>query len=182
MTALAGPFLIVCTILGLGGVAKLVAPRPARQALRAVGVPAPIAAVRTLGLAEVTLACAAGFSGGRFLPIAVGMAYVAFAAFVVLMLRTATGTSCGCFGTSATPPSLLHVVVNLASAAVAFAAIGMPSITDVVADQPAGGVPFLALVIIGTYALFLLLTVLPEALAEPATRVREFSIRERPVA
>ena len=176
MTALAGPFLIVCTILGLGGVAKLVAPLPARQALRALGIPAPIAAVRLLGLSEVALACAAFFSGGPILPMVVGMAYSAFAAFVVLMLRRDAETSCGCFGSAATPPSWLHVVVNLASAGVAFGAIGIDSLATIVGDQPAAGVPLLCLVAVGSYGLYLLLTALPVLFAPPVERVREFSV------
>lgn len=176
MTALAGPFLIACAILGLGGIAKVVAPLPARQALRTLGVPTPIAAVRLLGCAELALACAAFFSGGTILPILVGVAYLAFAGFVVIMLRRSGDTSCGCFGSAATPPSWLHVLVNLASAGVAFAAIGIDSLGTVLDEQPAAGIPLLGLVAVGTYALYLLLTALPVLFAPPTDRIRPFTI------
>lgn len=178
MTAFAGPYLIVCTMLGVGGVAKIIAPLPARRALRALGVPVPIAAVRSLGVAELALACVAGFRGGTVLPMLVGVAYVAFALFVVQILRSGEGISCGCFGSSATPPSWLHVTVNLVSAAVAFAAVGIDSTATVLDQQPAIGIPLLSLVAIGTYGLFNLLTVLPMLSAPPAPVVREFGMNE----
>lgn len=179
MTALAGPFYIVCTILGLGGVAKVWAPLPARRALRGVGAEVPVAAVRLLGGAEVALACAGAFRAGTILPMMVGMAYVAFAAFVVLMLRSDAGTSCGCFGSASAPPSVLHVVANLVSAGVAFAAIGLAGLPDVLGDQPVEGVPLMALVVVGSYATYLLLTVLPVVLAPPRAAAAEFALTDR---
>jgi hypothetical protein len=176
MTALAGPFLITCTILGLGGLAKLWAPIPARRALRAASIDVPLAAVRTLGLAEFALACAAAFRGGVLLPIVVGMAYVAFAAFVVVILRTDTATSCGCFGSASTPPTMLHVVVNLLSAAAAFGATGYGGIVATV-EGPAGeGIAMLVLVVVGAYSLFLILTALPVVLAPPQEQVSAFAL------
>ncbi|MFV2039609.1 MAG: MauE/DoxX family redox-associated membrane protein, partial [Acidimicrobiales bacterium] len=182
MTAVAGPFLIVCTILGLGGVAKIVAPISARRAIRAAGIPVPVVAVRSLGVAEVALACAAALKGGRILPSAVGVAYVAFALFVVLMLRRSEGTSCGCFGNADTPASWLHVVVNVASAGIAFGAIGIGTLGDVLSAQPWAGIPLLGLVALGTYLVFLMLTALPVVLAPPQARVAEFSLAGAPTS
>ncbi len=176
MIALAGPFLIICTILGLGGLAKLWTPIPARRALRAVSVDVPLAAVRALGLAELALACAGIFSGAAIVPIVVGMAYVAFALFVVVMLRTADATSCGCFGNNSAPPSYLHVIVNLLSAAVAFGSTGFDGVVTTVGDRAGVGTALLLLVVVGVYALYLLLTALPVVLAPPQVQARAFSL------
>ena len=176
MTALVGPFLIVSVILGLGGVAKLASPIPARRAVRAVGVEAPLFAVRLLGATEIGLAVAAILKGGTLLPIAVGMAYIAFAAFVVLLLRTSAGTSCGCFGSASTPPSALHVIINLASAGVAFGATGVDGLRTTLDDQAGAGLPLVALVVVGAYALFLVLTALPTVLAPPERAAAPFRI------
>ena len=179
MTALAGPYLIVCTILGLGGIGKLVAPTSARRALHALGVTVAPTAIRLLGAAEIALACAAAALGGVALPAIVGAAYVSFAAFVVVMLRSGTATSCGCFGSAATPPSALHVLINLGSAAVAFVSIGGDDIGAILSDQPGAGIPMVGLVVLGSYLLYLLLTLLPVVLAPPQPRVTEFSIPPR---
>jgi hypothetical protein len=176
--ALAGPYLIVCTILGLGGVAKLVSPSPARRAIGALGIPVPIAAVRILGMAEVVLACTSVLKGGRIMPSLVGMAYLAFAAFVVAILRQGDSVSCGCFGSNSTPPSWLHVAVNLTSAAVAFGAIGIDGLATTLDDQAGAGIPLLGLVVVGSYLLYLLLTVLPVVMAPPQPAVEAFSINE----
>ncbi len=180
MTALAGPFLIVCCLLGLGGVAKLVAPAPASRALRGLGVPAPTGGVRALGAIEGVLAVAAIVLGGTVLPAAVGTAYVLFAAFVVAVIRAGDPTSCGCFGRSATPPSWLHVAVNLASAAVALASMGTTGLRGTLDGQVGAGIPLIGMVIVGTYALFLLLTALPIVLAPPRAPVTPFAVRTRP--
>lgn len=178
MTALAGPFLIICTILGLGGLAKLWAPIPARRALRAASINVPLAAVRTLGLSEVALACAAVFRGGTLLPIVVGMAYVAFAVFVLVILRVGAGTSCGCFGSASTPPSALHVIVNLASAAAAFGAAGTPGLSTTLNSGTGEGIALLVLVVVGSYTLYLLLTALPVVLALPQQQVNQFALAD----
>lgn len=176
MSALVGPFLIVCVILAIGGAAKIAAPTPARRAIRAVGLDLPLWSVRVLGAAEIALAVAAAFKGGVILPIAVGMAYLAFAAFVVAMLRSGAGTSCGCFGSASTPPSTLHLVANVASAAVAVGAAGVDSLTTTLDGQAGAGLPLVALVLVGSYALFLLLTALPTVLAPPVPAVASFAL------
>ncbi len=176
MTALVGPFLIVCVILALGGGAKIAAPVQARRALRAVGVDVPLWSVRGLGVAEVALAAVAVLKGGVVLPIAVGMAYLAFAGFVLLMLRSGAGTSCGCFGSASTPPSGLHVAVNIVSAAAAFGAAGVDGLVTTLGDQAGAGLPLVALVLVGAYVMYLLLTALPTVLAPPERAVAAFAL------
>ena len=132
MTALAGPYLIVCSILGLGGIAKLVAPLPARRALHALGLNVALTPVRLLGAAEIAVACLAVALGGVVMPVLVGAAYMGFAIFVVAILRSGTATSCGCFGSAGTPPSLLHVVINVASSGIAIMSIGADDILSLI--------------------------------------------------
>ena len=161
--------------IGDGG-AKILAPVQARRAIRAVGLEVPLWSVRALGLAEVGLAAVAGLKGGVVLPIAVGMAYLAFAGFVVMMLRSGAGTSCGCFGSASTPPSALHVVVNVVSAAAAFGAAGTDELVTTLDRQAGAGLPLVALVLVGAYVMYLLLTALPTVLAPPERAVAAFAL------
>ncbi len=164
--ALVGPVTVAAAVLGLGGLAKVVRPIPTAGALRALRLPGPIVGVRALGAGEVALAAAAVVTGG----IAAGwrlvaVAYVAFAGFVVAARRAGTDIqSCGCFGTIDTPPSLVHVVVNLGFAGLAASAavVGRPLAPGACsAGQPAAGLPFLLLVGVTVYLVYLALAVLP---------------------
>ena len=73
----------------------------------------------------------------------VALSYLLFAAFVVVALRSgAPISSCGCFGKADTPPSVVHVVLDLLFAGVATAAAftGDVALPDVLGDQPLLGV------------------------------------------
>jgi len=182
MTALAGPFLIACAILGAGGAAKLITPAPAQRAVQTLLVAArrsptvPLWTVRLLGAGELALATAAALQGGPALPALVAIAYGCFALFVVAMLNSGAGTSCGCFGSSATPPSRLHVVLNVALAGVALGSIGAPSLGDVLGDQPWAGIPLLGLSTLGSYLVLLVFIELPRLSAPPQPNVAAFSL------
>ena len=165
--ALFGPVAVACALLGLAGVSKLLRPAPTSGALRALHLPAPLDGVRLMGLGEVVLGIAAVVSGNRALVGLVGVAYLAFAGFVVAATRAGTDIqSCGCFGTVDTPPSVVHIVVNLvlASAALAAAVTGLPTLAAVMEDQPWAGLPFLGLLGVTVYLAYALLTVLPQVL------------------
>ncbi len=95
----------------------------------------------------------------------VAVSYLLFTGFVVLALaRHLPIGSCGCFGKVDTPPSPIHVVVNLGAVVTAIAvAIGPGGgIGSVLADQDLLGIPFLLLVGTATYLVFLALTALPQ--------------------
>ena len=171
-----GPFLIAAVLLAAAGVAKAIDPTMTVGALRRFGIHAPSAAVRALGAIEAGLALAAAITGARSLVLAVAISYLLFSAFVVVArARRLPIGSCGCFGRVDTPPSWIHVAVNLACAASAFGVAardggGLASTLDA---QPLAGVPFLALIAVGTYAAFTALTVVPQlamASAERGTR------------
>jgi hypothetical protein len=173
VSVLAGPFAIAAVLLAAGGAAKAVRPRDTAQALTAVGMrfpqllPARVA-VRVGGTLEAAIGVAALLVGGPVLCALVAASYAAFAAFVVVALRTgAPISSCGCFGKVDTPPSIVHVVLDVAFAGVAAAAAftGAVALPDVLADQPLLGIPFVLLLVIGCSLVFLAFTSLPKTMA-----------------
>ena len=176
MGAWAGPFLIAALLLAAAGAAKVMDPTTTVGALRKLGLPTPAAAVRVGGAVEVVLAVGAVLTGAPVLAALVAVSYLLFTAFVLVALgRGLPIGSCGCFGKVDTPPSVLHVVVDLAAVA---AAIGVAlgdgtGIADVLADQPLAGVPFLLLVAVGGYAAFTALTVVPQLRLLRADRVED---------
>jgi len=173
VSVLAGPFAIAAVLLAIGGAAKAVRPRDTALALTAAGIRFPRAlpgrvVVRIGGAVEAVIGVAALLVGGPVLCALVAVSYLAFAAFVALALRTgAPISSCGCFGKVDTPPSLVHVVLDVAFAGVATAAaiVGDVALPDVLGDQPLAGVPFLLLLAIGCSLVFLAFTALPKTMA-----------------
>jgi len=162
-----GAFLgVVAGILAVGGVAKLRGPEATVPMLQALGLPASPALARLLGLLEVAVGLTAFLVGGRVLAAAVA---VLFAVFTVAVLRLRAGgdaVSCGCFGRSSAPPTMVHVVVDAvaAAAAVAAAVIDAPGFWSMRPDLPAGGVPQVLLTALAVWLGVAVLTVLPEAL------------------
>jgi hypothetical protein len=171
MDALAGPVVVVAALLALAGGLKVVRPAPTAGALRAMRLPSALPLVRVLGVGEVALGVGAGITFARPLLVLLAAAYLAFAAFVTAALGANTPLqSCGCFGQADTPPSAVHVGLNLAAAGTAFAAAltGTPSLDVTVADQPWSAIPFVVLVGICVYLCVLVATVLPLALGSSA--------------
>jgi hypothetical protein len=161
----AGPFLIAASLLAAAGAAKVVDPTDTVGALRGSGIRVAPTVVRVGGALEAALAVVAVLTGAPVPALAVAASYLLFTGFVILTLaRGLPIGSCGCFGKVDTPPSALHVVVNLGAV---LAAIGVADghgagLGDTLADQPLGGVPLLLLVVVGTYAAFTALTVVPQ--------------------
>ncbi|HEX5096499.1 MAG TPA: MauE/DoxX family redox-associated membrane protein [Acidimicrobiia bacterium] len=168
MSALVGPFAIAACLLAIAGVAKSAQPAATAGALAALRLPHQQWMVRTGGLAEALLACAALVTGNAVLAILVALSYTGFALFVAAALSKGTPlSSCGCFGRIDTPPHPVHIVLDLlaAGAAIGVAAHGGTSIRAVLAAQPMGGVPFTLLLVIGVAAAALTMTALPRTLA-----------------
>ncbi len=89
---------------------------------------------------------------------------------LVALLRDAPIASCGCFGKEDTPPSWVHVGVNLV-AVVAAAVVAIDpgaGLFDLLADQPLAGVPFLLLAATGVLLAFLALDPAPAYLGAGA--------------
>jgi hypothetical protein len=168
---IAAPFFVASALLALAGGAKLVRPEPTVGALKSIGLPGGRTSALALGLFEVVVGAVAIVFGGPIAATAVAISYAGFAGFVVLALRKGGAiASCGCFGTEDTPPTVVHLVLNiLASVTAASAAIGgIGGVPDIVADQPAFGIPFLAFVALGTWFAYLALSVLPTLIPKAA--------------
>lgn len=171
MSAWSGLFLIVTVLLAVAGVSKLIDPTMTVGALRSAGIRVSGGVVRGAGGGEAVLAVAAAVTGAPVFAGAVGVSYLVFTAFVIVALtRHLPIGTCGCFGRIDTPPSALHVVVNLGAAASAFAVAARAGsgIASVVRDQPLSAAPLFVLVLAGAYAAFSLLTVVPLLAAQRA--------------
>ena len=173
MSVLAGPFVLAASLLAIGGALKLGRPHDTAQALTAMGLRTPrFTSSRTLvrvgGAIEVVVGVGALVTGGPIFALLVAFSYLLFAGFVVAALRSgAPISSCGCFGKVDTPPSVVHVAIDLVLAAVAVGAAfaGDVALGDVLAEQPLLGLPFLFLIAIGLLLVFLAFTALPKTMA-----------------
>ncbi len=171
MSAWAGPYLVAVLLVVAAGVGKAIDPTMTVGALRGVGMRVPASVVRAFGAAEALLGVAAIVTGNRWLAIAIAISYVGFTVFVLVALaRRLPIGSCGCFGRVDTPPSWLHVVINLGAtvSAIAVAAGDGRSVFHGFADQPVAGIPFVGLCLSGAYAAFIVLTVVPRLLRTPS--------------
>lgn len=142
MLTLAGPYWAAALLLVAAGAPKVVRPAATARALRELSLPTGPSTVRLVGGAEVLIGLAAVGVGGALPALAVGVSYACFTAVVVLALRRGGSlSSCGCLGKADTPPTPLHLALNLAAAAVAFAAVlrPVPSLAVLAARPPLGG-------------------------------------------
>lgn len=170
-----GAFFLISALLLVSGGRKLSDPGPTAGALRASGLPSSRLLVYMLGTAEVAVGAGSLIFAGELAGWAVAALYFGFAAFVAnALIRNLPIASCGCFGKADTPPTLVHVIVNVFAVAVAtWAAIApAPPLIDVLRAQPLAGVPYVVFLAAGTYLLFLLLGELPRVIdfRGPASR------------
>ena len=166
MEVLLGAFHIVSVVIVASGVAKIVSPDGFASLLRSLGLPQRRSLAVLAGIVEVVLGTAALLLGGVLVAALVAVAYAVFAV-VILLARRSGAQDCGCFGVASAPPSILHAVVNLASGlvAAAIAVIGdVPWIGEVLADQPALGVPYVIALVTGAWLVVALDTVAAEVL------------------
>lgn len=151
MTALA-PYLAACALLVVAGAAKAARPADTARALAGLGHglclgPVTLAVRIGAGL-EAALGAWGVAEPHRLEAALVALSYVAFAA-VVALARVWGGAlaSCGCFGTPDTPPTRVHLVLDLllgaASGAVAASSLS-GNLPAVLAHQPGRGVPLVA--------------------------------------
>lgn len=171
MAALAGPFIACAALLGAGGALKVSRPAPTARALRAVRLPGSPALVRAGAAAEVAVAVAAIAWASRPVALAVAASYLGFAGFVLAALRRDVPlSSCGCFGVQDTPPTVGHVVLNLAAATVALAVAVSPHGAGLGAVGDMDGPLFLralfvAMTATAAWFAYVALTVVPQVLA-----------------
>lgn len=155
-------------LLAAAAGAKLIGPGRSVRALTLARLPSSTGLVRLLGLAEGATAIVVLVVGGSLPALTLAAFHLGFAGFVA-RLRAAAGpdASCGCFGGAEAPAERIHVAVNLAAAAVAAlaAVTGAPTLIATLADQPALGLPYLALVVVAAQAVRLTLTALADLVA-----------------
>jgi hypothetical protein len=129
---------VACALLVVAGVAKLRAPRPARDALQLIGARVPSLAVRVLGGAEVALGAFAAIRPGAFSGGLVALAYGAFAVTAALLIHADHTADCGCFGRVSSPAGAPHVALNAGACGVAIAAalVGPPGLQWIATRAP----------------------------------------------
>ncbi len=176
MSPVAGPLFAAALLLAAAGLLKITSPDPTRVALRTAGLPNTALAARSLGAVEVAITLYTLAVGGRVAAGLVSLAYLGFAGFSFLVIRTSRGkASCGCFGASDAPLTNLHVGVDVVIAAVAALGIvnPIPGLFTVAAETPLFGVPFLAFTALLAWLVQVLLTAVPElqAAARPPRKV-----------
>lgn len=173
--------MIAAIVLALAGIQKLTDPGSTQGALREMGLPWRGPVVPLMAAAEVVTGLAVIVVGGRYAALALAAWYLGFAAFVAVALRRDVPlASCGCIGKDDTPPTLVHLGVDLAFGLMALGVAIDPfgSLVDLLDGQPWAGIPLLGFIALGVYLTYLLLAVLPvtmhlaaELRSEPRGRV-----------
>ncbi|MCU0311903.1 MAG: hypothetical protein MUE36_13280 [Acidimicrobiales bacterium] len=158
---------VVAGVVAVGGAAKLRDPDASAPMLRALGLPSSRLLARALGAVEVVVGVSAYLLGG---PVPAAVTAALYLGFTVAILRLRAGgqtVSCGCFGRSSAPPSLLHVAVDGAAAVVATVAAitAAPGFLEMRPDLPGAGVAYLLVSGVAVGLVVALLTALPDALA-----------------
>lgn len=159
-----GVFAVVALVLVVGGFLKLRDPRPTKEMLEVLGVPAPDQVTHVSAGVEVALGLVAVLFGGTLLASLIAVVYAVFAVMMVLLVRKGNAAStCGCFGSISSRPSLIHVVVDVLAACVASVAAvsGVRGAVDYREDLVGGGVPQFVAVVAGCLFVVAVMTVGP---------------------
>jgi uncharacterized membrane protein YphA (DoxX/SURF4 family) len=164
---LAGPFLAAVALLGAAGALKVARPDTTAKALKELRWPASPTMVRAGAMVELVIAAGALVGGGRPFAALVAASYAGFAAFVAAALRKGTPLStCGCFGTADTPPTAVHLVLNLAAAAVAAAVAITGAGTTTLEGSLLLRVAFIGSTAVTVWLAYVALAVLPKVRAQ----------------
>ncbi|MBM3674852.1 MAG: hypothetical protein FJW88_07810 [Actinobacteria bacterium] len=173
MGAWAYPFLVACGLLCVAGVAKLADPTMTVGALDRLGVHVAPSTMRFGGGAEALLGATAAVTALSWIAALVAVSYGMFGVFVVVaMVRGAPIGSCGCFGRADTPPSVVHLLVDVVAIVAAVGVVrgeggGLAAELD---GRALAGVPFLALVGVGVVVAYLVMTRLARYLVNASGR------------
>lgn len=177
---LIGIFFIACGLLVMAGLAKAVRPDDTARALVLLfpGDPTHAPSIRRtkhivrLGALLEAVLGATALLAPRPLPAALVAASYALFALVVLFARRSHGVlaTCGCFGRADTPPTTLHILLNLvfATTAVTFAIYppDQSSLFAFLGHQPWLGLPLIFVSGVGVWLTYLVLS--PLAVLEGA--------------
>jgi len=167
---LIGLYLIAAGLLVVAGVAKAARPDDTARATVALLPGSPSLrllrwVVRTGALAEAALGAVALLFPRPATAALVTLSYVCFFGVVAVAHRRGGPlATCGCFGRPDTPPTVLHMVLDLALAATAaVVALGAPShgtLVTQLAHQPWAGFPLLFVSAVGLWLTALALSAL----------------------
>ena len=162
--ALIGLYLIASGLLVVAGLAKAAQPDGTARALvllAATERPRPSFAtlrrvVRLGALVEVGVGALALVVPRPSTAGLVALSYLAFSVVVVSARRRGGPlASCGCFGQPDTPPTALHLVLNLVLAgSTALFVLGAPrhgTLAAILSDQPWSGLPLLFVAVAGVW-------------------------------
>ena len=180
---LIGIFFVACGLLVLAGAAKAIRPDDTARALVllfagnapwAPSIRRARLAVRLGALLEATLGVAALLVPRPATATCVAASYALFACVVLYARRSGGGLStCGCFGRPDTPPTNLHVVLNLAFVLAALAVAIRPPhasyLLEFLGHQPWLGFPLIFVSGVGVWLAYLALS--PLASLEGARRL-----------
>lgn len=177
-----GPLVVAAAVLALAGLAKVVRPAPAADALAAIRLPVPLPVVRGLGGGEVAVGTVAVVAGGRLAAAVVAIAYLGFAVVSRALARSGA-PGCGCFGRRVdAAPGALHVTLNvLAAVAAAGAALtSSGGLHALVVSTPWAGIPAVLASAVGVGLLLAAYVTVPEVLAatRPSSGPRTFALVE----
>ena len=153
-------------LLVIAGASKIASPYMAQASLSTAGLPAPLAGVRVLALAEAAIGTAAVLEPSPLTAGAAALAYGAFGLFTVRLLRMADeGIDCGCFGGAGSEVSRIHVALNATAFAICAAAAAWPppGPSWVFGRAPLTAIAVSIGIAAAAYASFLAFTVFPRA-------------------
>jgi hypothetical protein len=158
LTAATWVFALLLVVAGTGKVARPAGTSP----------PSDARLTLLLGAGEIGLGGAVLLIGGPATTALLAAAYAAFAVFADHQRRR--GGDCGCFPTTTTPPTMLHVWLNItaATAAAGTALRSGASLATTIAADPPHGLLVLGLLAVAAGGLRLLLTAAPDLSAAAA--------------
>jgi hypothetical protein len=148
----------------IAGTQKVIDPATTAGALRAARLPDSTLLVRLLGVAEVSTAVFFVAEGGPIPALAGALLYAGFAWFVInALVRRLPISSCGCLGAADTPPTMVHVVLNLIAVGVMLGAAIIPiaPLGGLLGQEVKTVVPHVLFTGASVYMLYALLAVLP---------------------
>jgi Methylamine utilisation protein MauE len=161
--ALTPLYVTAAIVLAIAGAAKLRSPAGAAQALSALGVPAGSAAVRAIACGELLLAALCLLRPSAATAAVLALVYASFAGVSTLLARSRS--SCGCFGESDEPASIIQSVLSAGIAVIVLAAAAAgPHGTGWLLGRAPASAAVLAVGIAGcAYAIVLAYRELPQA-------------------
>jgi hypothetical protein len=167
---LIGLYLVAAGLLVAAGAAKAARPDDTARAMVTLvpGTPSLLLvrwAVRAGALAEAALGLTAIVFPRPATAALVALSYLCFSGVVAFARRRGGPlATCGCFGRPDTPPTALHLVIDLALAvaalAVAISAPGQGTLGTLLAQQPGAGIPLLFVSAVGLWLTALALSAL----------------------